>query len=327
MVNVQFVERRSQALTPSALACLATIPTINLTAGCAHGCIYCYTRGYSRYPGEGTVLVYRNTAAQVTRELARRRKKPMAVYFSPSSDAFQPVAEVLDAAYQTMKILLENGVGVQFVTKGAIPEWFYALFERHRGLITGQVGLTTLHRPLSAILEPGAPPVTERLQVIGRLAASGVAVSVRADPLIHGITDSETDLAELFAACRNQSVKVVAASYLFLRPAIATSLRQRVSDAALLRKILAPYQPGQRFMLRGSASGGTALPSPLRRAGFDRLRALAAIYGLTLHLCGCKNPDLTSEQCHLTRLTASGPLPAEPLYAEPLLWRPAEEQQ
>jgi pyruvate-formate lyase-activating enzyme len=58
MVNVIRVERKTAVLTPSSLACLSRIPTVNLTAGCAHGCLYCYTRSYSSYPGEDKVAFY-----------------------------------------------------------------------------------------------------------------------------------------------------------------------------------------------------------------------------------------------------------------------------
>lgn len=47
MVTVLPAVRKTRVLTPSSLACLAHMPTVNLTAGCAHGCLYCYTRGYS----------------------------------------------------------------------------------------------------------------------------------------------------------------------------------------------------------------------------------------------------------------------------------------
>ena len=95
MTEVQYAERRSAVLTPSSLACLRRVATVNLTAGCAHGCLYCYTRGYSNYPGEGRVILYANTLARLREELARKRVKPGTVYFSPSSDPFQPVPEVL----------------------------------------------------------------------------------------------------------------------------------------------------------------------------------------------------------------------------------------
>ena len=50
MVNLEFVERKSAVLTPSSLVCLSKTATINLTSGCDHGCVYCYTKGYSYSP-------------------------------------------------------------------------------------------------------------------------------------------------------------------------------------------------------------------------------------------------------------------------------------
>jgi len=304
MVSVDLIERRGAVLTPSALACLSGVPTVNISSGCAHGCIYCYTRGYSQHPGEGTVRVYRDTASRVARELARKRREPASVYFCPSCDAFQPVEAVLDQSYAAMAAVLEAGVGVEFVTKGTVPERFLNLFVCHPGHVACQVGLTTLDEGLRRQLEPGAATVDERLQAIARLKDVGASVSVRADPLIHGVTDGEANLAALVAACRDRGVADLAASYLFLRPAVTASIKRHVADAALAERILSPYSEGVRFRLRGGASGGLALPEVVRREGFDRLKQLVADAGLHVHLCGCKNPDLTAEHCHLTRAAA-----------------------
>ena len=108
MVEVIRVERKSAVLSPSDLGCLARIPTVNLMSGCAHRCLYCYTRGYSNRPREGNIRLYANTAAKLREELPRKRKRPRAVYFSPSSDLFQRVPEVLDLAYEVLEFLLEG---------------------------------------------------------------------------------------------------------------------------------------------------------------------------------------------------------------------------
>ena len=323
MAIVRIIEHRGAVLTPSGLACLAGVPTVNISSGCAHGCVYCYGRGYSQYPGEGTVLVYRDTAARAERELARKRRKPTAAYFCPSCDAFQPVEAVLEETYRTMCVLFEAGVGVEFVTKGVVPDRFLDLFCRHRGRVSAQVGLTMLDDGLRAALEPGAAPVAERLLNVSRLKEAGARVSVRADPLIHGVTDGEANLAALMAACRERSVTDLAVSYLFLRPAIAASLKRHVADGALVERLLAPYAEGVRFALRGGAGGGLALPEAIRRSAFDRMKRLAADHGLQVHVCGCKNPDVSSGRCHLVReaggrQTARPPEPATDLFGEPL---------
>jgi len=308
MVSVRFIERRGAVLTPSGLACLAGVPTVNVSVGCAHGCVYCYGRGYSQYPGADAVLVYRDTAARVEKELARKRRRPAAVYFCPSCDAFQPVDAVLEESYRTMRVLLESDVGVEFVTKGTIPGRFLELFSRHPGRVSAQIGLTTLADPLRAVLEPGAAPVGERLLNVSRLKKAGVGVSVRSDPLIHGETDGDGDVAALMAACRQRGVAVMAVSYLFLRPAIVASLKRHIRDRTLLERILAPYAQGRRFALRGGAGGGLALPEAVRSAAYKRLARLGAEHGLQVHVCGCKNPDVASGRCHLVR-SAEGDMP------------------
>ena len=298
MVQVTLVDRKSKALTPSRLGCLAHLPTINMTAGCVHGCAYCYIRGYSQYPGNDAVVVYRNTAEQVERELGGKRKRPIAVYF-------MPVEEVLDQSYRTMRLLLDQGIGVQFVTKGAIPDCFFDLFARRPELVAGQIGLTTLNDQLNAAIEPHAAPAQRRLGDLRRLIQIGVTASLRADPIIYGVTDDDPGLDALFAQGSACGVSDVSVSYLFLRPAIIGSLRRNIKDAQLLQRILAPFAGAACASIRGSDTAGTMLPTDARRAGLERVRGIAQRHGLQLHICGCKNADLTSTRCHLTNLAAA----------------------
>jgi DNA repair photolyase len=277
-----------------------------------HGCAYCYIRGYSHYPGDDALVVYQNTATQVARELKRKRTRPNAVYFCPSSDAFMPIGQVLDQSYRTMKLLLDEGVGVQFVTKGAIPDRFFELFAQRPELVAGQVGLTTLDDRLHAQVEPHAAPAARRLDDLGRLVDIGATASLRADPLIHNVTDRDADLDMLFAKAARRGVRDVSASYLFLRPAIVGSLRRRIRDRELLRRILAPFDRVGRSPVDASRSGGIGLPAELRRAELARVRRLAARRGLATRLCGCKNFDITGQKCHLTTLTAGARAPTGP---------------
>ena len=78
MVKLLKKRRKSKVLTPSQLRCLSKIPTVNITSGCAHGCIYCYTKGYSQYPGDDQVVLFTDTAEKIAGELLRRRNS--AVY-------------------------------------------------------------------------------------------------------------------------------------------------------------------------------------------------------------------------------------------------------
>ena len=69
-------ERKSSVLSPSTLKCLNDTPTLNPTAGCVHICSYCYARGHSNYPGDGTVILYTNLVENLEHEISRKRKAP-----------------------------------------------------------------------------------------------------------------------------------------------------------------------------------------------------------------------------------------------------------
>jgi len=60
-----------------------------------------------------------------------------------------------------MAAALGEGVGVDFVTKGSVPERFFDLFARDPGRVSCQVGLTTLDDGLRRQLEPGAATVDD----------------------------------------------------------------------------------------------------------------------------------------------------------------------
>ncbi|MCL2639992.1 MAG: hypothetical protein FWD53_04020 [Phycisphaerales bacterium] len=312
MFQVELIERKTAALTPSSIRCLSWMPTVNITAGCVHNCIYCYIKGYQNYPGDRTVRVYQNTASQVAQELKRKRRqggKPIAVYFCPSSDAFQPIPEVLDQSFETMRTLLQNNVGVQFVTKGIIPDRFFELFAQHPHLVSGQIGISTLDQSIANLFEPAAAPLATRMEQFKRFIQLGITpplISARADPLIHGITDTDNLLRPFLTALRQTGITHLSVSYLFLRPAIRSNIARNIPDISMRQTILNAYSGHESLILRGGDQLGQPLLIDIRRNNFDRIRRLADESDISLHICGCKNPDLTEQRCNLTQLTITG---------------------
>ncbi|MGD0078238.1 MAG: radical SAM protein [Sedimentisphaerales bacterium] len=300
--------RVSSVLTPSQLRCLSKIPTINITAGCVHNCLYCYTKGYSQYPGDGKVVLFDNTADKLRQELVRKRKKLQAVYFCPSCDPFQPVSQILEQTYKTMSTLLEAGIGVQFLTKAIVPCDFINLFARFSHLVCGQIGLTCANDDIRKIFEPKTASVSEKLATMKKLVEIGVTTGARADPLVYGIMDSDEALRDLFSAIVKAGVKEIAVNYLFLRPAIKESIKKNITDKELLSKLLNPYRNGIKLPIGLKNSFGVALPREIREKAFKRTMNIASDYGVSIHICGCKNSDITPESCNITRLSYSSQL-------------------
>jgi DNA repair photolyase len=178
------------------------MPTVNLTSGCAHGCIYCYTRGYSTHPGEDKVVLYRNTLGKLKEELAHKRRRPQAVYFSPSSDLFQPVPEVLELGYRVLELLFSQGIGVAFLSKGHIPDKTMLLLLSYADRVRAQIGIITLDEYIQRMFEPNTASPGVRIEQIAKLVAGGIATEARLDPVLPGLTDNKDALRQLFSAAQ-----------------------------------------------------------------------------------------------------------------------------
>lgn len=300
MTQVIPIERKSAVLTPSSLACLTHVPTVNLTAGCAHECRYCYARGYLTHPGEGKVAFYANTLDKLRDELCRKRKKLTTVYFSPSSDPFQPVPEVLEMAYDVFKHLFDSGIGVTFVTKGRIPERHRKLMAAHAPLVQGRIGIVTLDAAIAATFEPYAAPPEARLAQAAELIGMGIPIEARLDPILPGLTDDADHLEPLCESLARAGVRTIAASVLFLRPAVISSLRRHVKDKPMLDRLLNRFVGNERLAIHAGNSRVSALPASDRLEIMARLKSIAHHYGMQVVGCACKNPDISSGSCHIS---------------------------
>ena len=288
-------ERKSSVLSPSTLKCLNDTPTINPTAGCVHLCSYCYARGYSNYPGDGTIVLYTNLVEKLENELSRKRKSPEFVYFSPSCDAFQPVKQVLDTAYSLMALLLRKGIGVSFLTKGRIPDRFITLFKSHSNNVNAHIGITTLNRQLQKQIEPHAATPGARLKNINTLTQIGILPEIRLDPLIPGLTDSTGNLDPLLKILGRSGIKRVGLNYLFLRPLINRNIREDLGHTKALKKITQAFCDNVDMQLLASKSRVKALNLNFRQKQYKHISLLAKHYGIKTYICGYKNPDIAED--------------------------------
>ena len=293
------IVRKSEILASASLACLRDVVTVNLTTGCAHGCVYCYTRGYSAFPGENCVGLYQDLPRRLREELQRKRKLPKRVWFSSSCDLFQPVPKIQNTALEVLQILFQAGIEVAFLTKGTIPEAHFQLFERFAPLCHAQIGLITTDDAVRQVFEPNAAPVSVRLAQAARLHQCGIPVSFRLDPILPEFTDTPADFEALCTCAVQAGARDIAASVLFLRPGFASTLRRHFQKTALpplwherLERMLARYQGSSKLSIRTGTSTTQPLPLSERLGVFRCLAQATHRHALRLHICTCKNPDL-----------------------------------
>jgi len=296
MTQLIYTERKTTPLRRPALPCLSRHYTINLLAGCPHRCRYCYAQSFQSNPGVGKVVFYSNTFELLRKEFPRKRKKPEVAVFSTACEPFAPYPPVLEEMYNVMNLFLEAGVALRVTTKSTTPARFLRLFERHPGMVRVSVGVTTTDEGVRRLMEPRAAPVSARLDSLRELKNSGVPAIVRMDPLIPGLTDGDDNFHSVFRRLADCGVEEAMASYLFVRPSIMKSMNVRYNGWSFERMWKELYT---RRIEKYCGGGTIHIPDPeYRTERYGKLKEIAAEHGILLRLCGCKNPDITSERCH-----------------------------
>lgn len=245
-------------------------------------------------------MLYEDTPERLEHELGRAKVKPRAVYFSPSSDLFQPHPDIQDCAERVLGILFRHGVGVAFLSKGVIPERAMALLEAHAHLVQAQIGLISTTDDVARTFEPGAAPPARRLEQMEHLVRARISTAVRMDPILPGITDSDDELAGLFEGVAAAGVTAASVGILFSRRSITSSLRQATGPLAdRVPAMLARFKHGGSIEMRGAGTGVGVLAMAEREAIFSRVRRHAAARGIEVRICACKNTDIAVGSCNI----------------------------
>jgi DNA repair photolyase len=300
-------ERRGPVLHASPLADSPDVLSLNLATGCGQRCAFCSARAYPNYPGDEVVYLFSDTTERLADELAGRKHKPRAVYVSPSTDPFPPLAEVQAEAARVVETLARHGVEAWLMTRGYIRPAALRVLASHRERVKVTVGLTTLDRTLQRVLEPLAAPPRLRLRQIAKLREAGVAVQVALEPLVPGLTDTRDNLREVLQALARLGVRRVTAGYLFLRQGIRANLIQALQPLGWDEMVVSAFAGGP-VLEAGPIAPARYLPKATRQRGYATLMALAAEAGLTVSVSGLTNPDFQPPRRSAVRLTARPPV-------------------
>ncbi|MCH9045034.1 MAG: PA0069 family radical SAM protein, partial [SAR324 cluster bacterium] len=174
--------------------------SLNPYRGCEHGCIYCYARPTHEYLGfsagldfESRIMVKRDAAALLERELRSRRWTPQPVLISGVTDCYQPVEKQLGITRACLEVFLHYRHPVELITKNALVLRDLDLLQRlaELNLVRVTLSVTTLDARLATLMEPRASAPRKRLEAVAAIAAAGVPVGVNLAPVIPGLNDHE----------------------------------------------------------------------------------------------------------------------------------------
>lgn len=282
------------------IGCVGTVATLNITRGCAGGCVFCYARSFVGAPDPGTVLLYSDLAQQLRHELdSPRRKRPLPLFtvWASACDPFLGGPQILAVSRECMEILLDRGIGISLSTRGIIPGDLIALLGRHSRHVQITIPLPSLSEAYSRVWEPATALPRERLFLIQRLMDVGVVPAVRLDPLIPLVNDLSDQVGPVFSAIAGLGIGHAQASFLHLRSGVAQLIAAEGPPEA--RRIVLGSFPSYS---QGVDARFDHLPIRQAAASLKRVQSVAKEFGVRLSLCRCQNPGLPAGTCPIEPL-------------------------
>ena len=192
-----------------------------------HRCTFCYVRHFehrSDRPSDDrygrSIRVKTNVAEVLRRELARPSWQGESVAIGAATDPYQPAEGRYRLTRACLEALAEASNPFGLITRGPmiVRDLDVLVAAARRADVSVTFSVPTLDVEVWRKTEPGTAPPRQRLRALKRLVDAGVRASVGMAPILPGISDSPSQLAEVIRAARDAGACGVWANVLFLRP-------------------------------------------------------------------------------------------------------------
>jgi DNA repair photolyase len=176
-------------------SCLCTCPpklTFNPYTGCDHQCVYCYASSY--IPSFNDCRPKKDLLTNLKRESAKLNGEIISI--ANSSDPYPKIEVSTGLTRRCLEVLAESHCKIQIITKSNLVTRDDDLLTQIPSIVT--LTITTDDDNLAKLIEPHAPPPSQRIRAAQDLIKADIPVSVRIDPIIPMLNDQPQKLiAEL----------------------------------------------------------------------------------------------------------------------------------
>lgn len=172
---------------------------VNCYTGCQVNCRYCYARLFiPRYSGHsepwGSFVDVKVNAPEVLAKQVLRAKKGI-VWLSSVCDCYQPLEAKYKLTRQCLEILAKHQFPVQVQSKSILLLRDQDIFKKFEAVEVGFT-ITTDDERIARLFEPGASPVSERIQALGILKSNGIRTFAFVGPILPGNPEKLVALLE-----------------------------------------------------------------------------------------------------------------------------------
>ncbi len=265
----------------SGLCTCAPKLTFNPYTGCDHQCIYCYASSY--IPSFNDCRPKKDLLVQLKREAAKLKGETISI--ANSSDPYPRAEASVGLTRRCLEILSESNCKIQIITKSNIVTRDDDLLTKIPSTVA--LTITTEDDNTAKLIEPWAPPPSQRLRAAQDLLKTGIPVSVRLDPIIPLVNDQPQKLITELASI---GVKHLTCSTYKAK----ADNWMRFSQA--MPKVAEKLKP--LYFQQGEKIGGSALlPRELRYKLLKSIRDLAEANGMKFGVCREGFAQLNTAAC------------------------------
>lgn len=268
--------------------------SINPYRGCQHACAYCYARPSHQYLGYGAgtdfdreIVVKVNAVELLRAAFDRPGYQPDAITFSGNTDCYQPLEGRYRLTRQLLALCARYGNPVTIITKsGLIAQDLDVLLElKRKARLRVFLSIPFADDEVGRLLEPGAAPISRRLQTLAALSEAGIETGVAVAPLIPGISDDA--IARVLRAARQAGATYAFRILLRLPQEVAPVFLSRLQEVMPLRA--AKVERALREM-RGGRLNNVGFGDRMTGSG-PRFSTLANLFDLEARKQGLKTRD------------------------------------
>jgi DNA repair photolyase len=201
--------------------------SLNPYMGCVHRCTFCYVRAFEQRadrPSDdryGTsIRVKVNVADVLRRELAKRGWQREWVAIGAATDPYQPAEGRYKLTRACIEALGQASTPFSIITRGPmIVRDLDVLAEAaRRAAVSVTFSIPTLDEEVWRKTEPSTAHPRQRLRAVKRLVDAGIKAGVGMAPILPGLSDKPSQLAEVVKAARDAGACGIWANLLYLRP-------------------------------------------------------------------------------------------------------------
>jgi DNA repair photolyase len=172
--------------------------SVNPYAGCLHACSYCYvpdTIKAERRNWGSYVMVKKDLPTRLA--LAMQKSHKHTVYFSTSTDPYQPAEAEHRITRKCLEVLVRKDWPVEVLTRSPLVARDLDLLTQLSQVRVG-LSIPMMDDRLRKVLEPNAPPIAARLRTLRKVSDAGIPTFANYTPACPPTTLDAAGIADSF---------------------------------------------------------------------------------------------------------------------------------